>query len=25
MLLRSPTLLLAGTGWLASTLWSLRW
>jgi decaprenyl-phosphate phosphoribosyltransferase len=25
MLLRSPTLLLAGVGWLASTVWSLRW
>lgn len=25
MLLRSPTLLLAGVGWLAATVWSLRW
>ena len=25
MLLRSPTLLLAGVGWLIATLWSLRW
>ena len=25
MLLRSPTLLLAGVGWLGSTIWSLRW
>lgn len=25
MLLRSPTLLLSGIGWLAATLWSLRW
>jgi decaprenyl-phosphate phosphoribosyltransferase len=25
MLLRSPTLLLAGVGWLSATVWSLRW
>ena len=25
MLLRSPTLLLAGLGWLLSTAWSLNW
>ena len=25
MLLRSPTLLLAGVGWLGATLWSLHW
>jgi 4-hydroxybenzoate polyprenyltransferase len=25
MLLRSPTLLLAGVGWLGATLWSLNW
>jgi 4-hydroxybenzoate polyprenyltransferase len=25
MLLRSPTLVLAGVGWLAATLFSLRW
>ena len=25
MLLRSPTLWLCGLGWLAATLWSLRW
>jgi 4-hydroxybenzoate polyprenyltransferase len=24
-LLRSPTTLIAGVGWLAATLWSLRW
>lgn len=24
-LLRSPTLLLAGAGWVAATLWSLHW
>ena len=25
MFLRSPTLLLAGVGWLGATLWSLKW
>ena len=25
MLLRSPTLLVAGVGWLGATLWSLHW
>ncbi|MFI5308339.1 MAG: UbiA prenyltransferase family protein [Polyangiales bacterium] len=25
MLLRTPTLVIAGFGWLAATLWSLRW
>jgi 4-hydroxybenzoate polyprenyltransferase len=25
MLLRSPTLLLTGVGWLAATVWSLNW
>lgn len=25
MVLRTPTLLIAGTGWLVATIWSLRW
>ncbi|HMI89887.1 MAG TPA: hypothetical protein VK509_00925, partial [Polyangiales bacterium] len=25
MLLRSPTLLAAGVGWLGATIWSLKW
>jgi 4-hydroxybenzoate polyprenyltransferase len=25
MLLRSPTLLVAGCGWLGATIWSLKW
>jgi 4-hydroxybenzoate polyprenyltransferase len=25
MVLRTPTLIIAGLGWLAATLWSLRW